>query len=458
MTMKPLVFIPGFPASELWRVQPRRMLFPPGLDDIATPNKREKLIAELCDVVPPPKIVAGQPIRKVLLIAKQAESLYDILRARFGYTTEAGDNFRAIGWDWRLAINDAKVQTDIRDSIRQLKAATGQKVVVLLHSTGGLVFRQLIEAEPTLQNDIEAVLAFGVPWAGTLKALNYLTHGEAMGFLTAKLSAQQARRIIRCAQAAYDICPPDPARTDFSTPNGATFKLVQNAAGKSIAPMTTAGWMGNDPEVTPRAALADSRLGARSAAWNANLPVTNVAGWGLETLTRCTIQGSTVTFDNTPEGDATVPYVSASWLRGPQVRTLSLPIGVTVTDQLPDPHSKLWNCEPAAQVLEEVLRGLPPAPFVHAAVDNDTSLDRSVPVLVRISASDHNGAPLPDVRVTLHLAHNVNRTKPMSGTRLDLSFARTAGMRANFGSRFFRFRVDVEWTGGRKELPLMIRI
>jgi hypothetical protein len=32
-------------------------------------------------------------------------------------------------------------------------------------------------------------------------------------------------------------------------------------------------------------------------------------------------------------------------------------------------------------------------------------------------------------------------------------------MQANFGSRFFRFRVDVTWNGGgRKEIPLLIRV
>lgn len=455
--MKPVIFIPGLPASELWRLNPRRMLFPPGLDDIATAKKRDRLIKELCDVTPPQKIVAGQPIRRVMVIAKQAQSLYDILRARFGYTTESGNNFRAVGWDWRLAIDDAKVQADIRKSIGELKAATNQKVVVILHSTGGLVFRQLIESDPALQQDVAAVLAFGVPWAGALKALHRLTKGEAEGFLTAKLTAAQTRKITRCAQAAYDVCPPDPSRTKFLTPGGAKFVLVQDAGENPLAPLKATSWMGGDPDVILRASLADNRLGARLPEWNAAIPVTNVAGWGRPTLTLCTIAGSDVKFEASPEGDATVPYVSASWLRGPNVRTLSVPIGVTVTDQIPDPHSRLWNCEPAAQVMEEVLRDLPAGVFVHAAVDNDTSLNVNKEVIVRVSASQSDGTPLPDAKVTLHLAPNANRTKALGDTRMNWSFARTAAMRANFGS-YFRFRIDVEWASGRKELPLMIRV
>ncbi|MHB0972192.1 MAG: lipase/acyltransferase domain-containing protein [Thermoanaerobaculia bacterium] len=458
MSLKPIVFIPGFPASELWRQSPRRMLFPPGLDDIATPKKREKLIEQLCDVTLPPKLVAGQPIRRVMMIAKQAESLYDILRARFGYTTESGDNFRAIGWDWRLGIDDATVQNDIRDKIRELKRATNQNVVVILHSTGGLVFRQLIESDIALQSDIEAILAFGVPWVGTLKALHYLTHGESMGFLTAKLSATQTRKIVRCSQAAYDLCPPDPAGTDFTTPNGTKFKLVENGAHKAIAPLTTTSWMPDDGNLQQLAAAADARLGSRTWTLNANIPLINVAGWGLATQTLCTIRGSDVDYKKTPEGDGTVPFVSATWLRGSRVRTLAVPIGVTITDQIPDTHSQLWNCEPVAQILNEVLRDTAVAPFVHAAVDNDTSRNPHLDVLVRVTASKPDGSPLPGTKVTLHLAQNDNRTATTDDTRLNLSFKRTASMRPNFGSKYFRFRVDVEWTSGRKELPLMIRV
>jgi pimeloyl-ACP methyl ester carboxylesterase len=458
MSMKPVVFIPGFPASELWRLTPRRMLFPPGPDDIATAGKREALIAQLCEIAAPPKVVAGQPIRRVMMIAKQAESLYDILRTRFGYTINSGDNFRAVGWDWRLAIDDAAVQSEIRQTIGALVKAANRKVVVILHSTGGLVFRQLLESDPALAGAVESIVAFGVPWAGTLKALRYLTDGEVMGFLTAKLSAAQTRRIIRCAQAAYDLCPPDPDRTDFSTPDGTRFKLVQNGGRKAIAPLGTTSWMPDDPDVRQRAALADVRLGTRSWSLSAGIPVVNLAGWGLETETLCTIKASNVEYAKSPEGDGTVPYLSATWLRGAGVRTLSLPIGVTVTDQIPDPHSQLWNCEPVSQVLNEVLRDLPLSPFVHAAVDNDTSLNRNRDVLVRIVASQADGRPLPGAKVTLHLSRSDKPARRMSETRLEISFKRTATMQANFGSRFFRFRLDVEWEGGSKELPLMIRI
>jgi hypothetical protein len=216
--------------------------------------------------------------------------------------------------------------------------------------------------------------------------------------------------------------------------------------------------MDNDPGVLERAALADARLGARVPEFDLGIQFVNVAGWGINTLTRCTITSTDVTYDATTEGDGTVPFVSASWLRGPNLRTLAIPIGVTITDQVPDPHARLWNNEPARQVLDEALSDDPQAPFVHAAVDNDTSLDPHRDVLVRITASSPQGSPLPDARISVHLGKNHNIQRVMNDTRLEVSFARTPDMTANFGSKFFRFRIDVAWAGGSKELPFMIRV
>lgn len=458
MPAKPVIFVPGFPASELWRRMPKRMIFPPGVDDIATGGKREKLIALLSDTGAANQLVAGQPIRKVMMIAKQAESLYDILR-RFGYTVESGDNFRAVGWDWRLPIDHPTVQSDLKGAIRDLRDATGQKVVVVLHSTGGLVFRQLIVATPSLANDIDQILAFGVPWAGNLKALHYLTKGEALGFLTAKLSASQVRTIMRASQAAYDLCPPDPVRTQMITTDGTPLDLVVDSNRNAIAPLRETSWMpSSDPLVAQRAADADARLGARSFSLNTNLPITNVCGWGISTETRCTIDGREVSFEKTDEGDGTVAYVSSSWLRGPNVRTLSLPIGVTVTDQIPDPHARLWNSESVERILKQVLEGVAFMEFIHASVDNDDSLDPNAEVRIRIAASDSSGAALPNAVATLHVAASDRRPHAMSGTRLTLPLRRSGRTRANFGSRYFRFRVDVRWDGGEREMPLVIRV
>ena len=61
------------------------------------------------------------------------------------------------------------------------------------------------------------MLAFGVPWAGTLKALRNLDLGAAIGFpaLGLGLAASDVRRVMRTCQAAYDLLPPGPPATDL---------------------------------------------------------------------------------------------------------------------------------------------------------------------------------------------------------------------------------------------------
>lgn len=445
MTLKPVVFVPGFPATELWNTATGRMVFPPGPDDISTDSKRRKLIAQLCDTSTPLKLNPGQPIRRVFPIAKQAESLYELLRGHYGYTIESGDNFRAVGWDWRLAIDDADVQARIREAVHELKSRTGRRVVMLVHSTGGLVLRQLLESDATLAADIEEIVAFGVPWAGTLKAFRYLTRGEPIGFLFARLSASQTRQIMRCAQAAYDLCPiADP------------IALVVDPQRKPIAPMRTRSWMpANDSSVLSRATSADTRLGQRSRSWSFPAPVTNVVGFGVPTDVTCVV-GSEVKFEESDQGDGTVALKSSAWIQGPGVRTLSIPIGAYSTNAIPQRHPRLWDSPPVLQILNEVLLDAPRVPFVAASVDNDDSLDPLSDVTVRVSASNAIGTALPDVRATL--AFNGKSFEFDDTTRLAFRFRRSGKTKANFGSKFFRLRVDVTWNGGARELPLIIRV
>lgn len=456
MANKPVVFVPGFPASELWRIKPERMLFPFGLDDIGTPKKRKDLVDALRDVSSPPSIEARQPIRRVLMVAKQAESLYDVLR-KFGYSTSSkSPNFRAVGWDWRLAVDDAGVKASVKRAISDLHAVSGAKVVVVAHSTGGLVIRELVENDKGLAAKVDCIVAFGVPWAGTLKALRYLTDGEPIGFLTAQLSAEQVRSIMRVAQAAYDLAPPDPAQTKMTTSAGIPLDLVVDPEGRQVSPLKVLE--SSSVAELKRGAKKANRLASRPWTLESGVAVINICGWGTATETRCVIEGDAFSYATSHEGDGTAPYVSASWLRGPKVRTLSIPIGVTITDQIPDRHAQLWNCEPVESILRDVLERKKIETHVFAAADNDDSLNPNSPVRIRIAASSGKGEPLPDARATLHLASNDRTTTAIQGTRHEMLLIRGTNTKANFGSRYFRFRIDVDWTGGLKELPLMIRV
>src|ERR1700737_4478154 len=160
--LKPIVYVPGLPGSEL-RDPNGRTVFPPSPGTLLDDARKQAFADEMLNI--PGNLVAGPPIRTLLGIAKQAQSLYDVLQ-RFGYSIPASGasaDFAAFGWDWRLGI-DAPV------TLAALAAAIGgfggRKVVMVVHSTGALVFRALLAAHPEVAASVEHVLAFGGAWAG----------------------------------------------------------------------------------------------------------------------------------------------------------------------------------------------------------------------------------------------------------------------------------------------------
>jgi len=401
--VKPVLFIPGFPASELCDAITGATVFPPSVSTLLNSAKKSAFVQKVIDV--PGNLVAGPPIRDILGIAKQAQSLYDILSGKFGYDTSGlSADFAAIGWDWRLSIVDATVMTAISDAIDRL----GQDIVAIIHSTGGLVFRAFLEARPDLIPRFEQVMAFGVPWNGTLEALHAMTKGESRGFLFAKISAQQGATIVSHAQAAYDLLPP-------------SFLADQS-------------WIPADAAHDYMRQLAATAHGA----WTRNLdalPVTNVCGWGADTWT------SPAWTSDKDAGDGTVPIDSSSWIRGANLRTVFLPIGAYATANIPYRHSRIWDSPPVLQLFEEVLNDAPRAPFLCAAADSDDYIDYNADVDVRFSAD------VPDCNVTVDLGGSHIPVAINSEGR-GAFFLKRAGIQHNVGNDIFRFTVTFRWSGG----------
>ncbi|MGE5234132.1 MAG: lipase/acyltransferase domain-containing protein [Acidobacteriota bacterium] len=474
MPTHPVLFIPGYPASELLLSGDGTRIFPPSLGDLADPERRDRLIRWLTgSETPPSPIVAGEPIRDIAGIFKEAQSLYDLLRD-YGYSVSAAnDFFQPLGWDWRSAVDATAVQDAGEQAIATL-AAQGP-VVVIVHSTGGLVLRALLEQRPALAAKIAHVLAFGVPWAGSLKAVRYLARGEKIGFpaLGLGLTAAQVRTVMRAAQAAYDLFPPGPPATDMTDADGDPMNLTVAVGGgnarRQIALLAERDWIPAGATGDAMRGHADSalvRLGARTPAialpgGAVMPPVTCVAGWGVATDV-CSVLGSdgAIDFDNSwnpgPEGDGTVPLASASWLRGDGVRTFHLPIGVYPVDAIPHPHDGLWSSPPVLEILDQVLLDKPPEPFVCAAADGDQAVDPESVLTIRFSAADAHGEPLADAQVVL--PDFSPETISFAGrTRLEVIVPRT-NLHPNAGSDLHRLVAAVEWTGGRRELPVVFRV
>ena len=461
MSLKPVVFVPGFPGSELRKRSSGRKVFPPEPNELTSNKRKEELVRRLCAAgTAADELTAGPPIRQVLSISKQADSLYEKLQ-EYGYTTQSGDNFRPVGWDWRKGVDDPEAQGAVEAAIDELAARNGgARVVLLVHSTGGLVARSLLESRPQLARKIGHILAFGVPWAGTLKSVRYLAKGERFGFPPASLSASEVRQVMRHAQAAYDLFPPNPARTDLTDASGAPLRLFVGANGRQIAPLVDLGWAGASPDaaVVARAAIGEARLGARTPELRFGgetvPPVTNVVGWGAPTDIRCSVDGSgRLEFHSENSGDGTVPAASAAWIRGATIQTHFIPVGIYPSES-PRRHSRLWDAPPTYALFDRVLRDAAPEPLVSGAADADEGCDRQGDaVTFRFAASDADGAPLTGATIQIPRLQ-IPRKGFRGGVRLDLSIPRSR-LRPNAGE-LLRFDALIEWDAGAREVPFLI--
>lgn len=444
-TRPPVLFLPGFPASELVD-DGGGTVFPPSFSTLASRKKKQRFLDTVTDLA---QLRAGEPVRDVFFgIEKQAQSLYDILRL-YGYSLADPARFRAIGWDWRRAVDDAAVQTGIGDALTQM-ASGGKRVVVIAHSTGGLVLRQLLDGDPGLATKIAHVLALGVPWAGTLKSLRYLVKGEAAGVPGAKLHARESAFVIRHAQAAYDLLPP-PRNLNHGADAPPAFVYENGAA---VSPMVATSWIPSSWHARMEPMAAHARRLRRPPEFPvSSMRITAVAGFGAATDVRADLVSGSATFTASPEGDGTVPHASATWIQGTSLRKLSLPVGIYPSGGLPIRHAQIWDAPPMLGLFDELLLGAMPEPFLAAALDaDDASMGGQRAMKVLISGADATGAPIPAMSVTFtNLKQQLTATVNGRGV---VTIPKAALPPAT-GSNFVRFTTIVSWAGGTREVPLM---
>ncbi|HXH40360.1 MAG TPA: hypothetical protein VNN08_17150 [Thermoanaerobaculia bacterium] len=443
MPPKPAIFIPGFPASELHDKATGQKLFPPNPLDLLDPAKKQALLNKLSAV--PGDVIAGPPIEATIRVIKPAaQTLYDILEGSYGYDDTT---FIPIGWDWRQSISSDDTVARIKTALDTLSPAKDGKVVAILHSTGGLVFRAFLERAPEYLACFEQVLTFGIPWCGTLEALHAVSKGAAINIGPIPLlSADDSKRIIQNAQAAYDLFPRCPDMNLFIS------------GGVSTTPIDDQSWIPGDPGHDFMRTLA----GKAHARFPQNfdvLPVTSVCGWGGDTWPVCTNVGGTLTFpppDN-DAGDGTVNFPSASWLTGKDVRQMPVPVGAYADEGLiPQYHGQLWMPKVVRQLFDEVLTNAARGPFVAAAVDKDQYVDQNAdPVRVRIAAVAGDGTPLPNAVLRFRNGPQP-ASQPFTGPRMNFDMPRGA-FQQQPANNMRRMEITVAWDGGGPvTIPLLI--
>jgi len=436
---RPVIFVPGLPASHLF--------------DRTTGSDPEKIFLILGgfknsrlegpdDLYAAEPIRAGDPVRHALKflvwdIAKQAGSLYDIL-------SRLGIDPIKLGWDWRRPVWDDvfadpngpfSVHHRLAKAIRDARQATGQKVVIIAHSTGGLVLRPVLEDKPDLVDDVELVIAFGVPWAGTPKSMEVVNGQE--GFADGLVSPQRAQEIIVRSWAAWDLFPPDPIHLldRHGRPLMLTFRRLSGGVRQQVCALTDTDWIHSLPPglqapARQRAAEAHAHLGQRQPSFELGgrrLRVVNVVGWGSTTPVEAELTGTggsarMVARRDTQEatldgGDGTVPRRSADWLRsGPdlEVTTHHVPVGWLPSTRI-HVHGRLWSNPGGVNLLQRHLGGLPHEPFSYAALDSVDSSQGSTSTTIRVRAValDAGGAPLDQAAI---------RTRNLQGAQIGQPF------------------------------------
>ncbi|MGH9422143.1 MAG: lipase/acyltransferase domain-containing protein, partial [Thermoanaerobaculia bacterium] len=402
---KPAIFIPGFPASELLDETTHAKLFPPNPLDLLNPARKKALLDKLSVVE---GVIAGDPIEATIRILKPAaQTLYDLLKNDYGYDDTT---LVPIGWDWRQSISSDDTVARIKKALDKLSPNKDGKVVAILHSTGGLVFRAFLERAPEYLTCFDQVLTFGIPWCGTLEALHAVYAGAPINIGPIPiLSADDSKRIVQNAQAAYDLFPRCPDMNLF----------ISN--GASTTPIDDQSWIPPDAAHDFMRALAAKAHPRFPQAFDA-LPLTSVCGWGGDTWPVCTNVGGTLTFPK-PEndkGDGTVNFPSASWLTGKDVRQMPVPVGAYADEGLiPQYHGQLWMPKVVRQLFNEVLKDAEKQPFVAAAADKDQYIDpNAARVRIRIVAVDGDGKPLENAVLSFKNGPQ-SESHPFTGPRMD---------------------------------------
>jgi hypothetical protein len=456
MVTRPVVFVPGLPGSHLKKAATGDLIF---LDVSALLFHRDRILPDLMgpDDLSDRSVVPAHPIRSaakflVFDLAKQAQSLYDVLRS-IGYeTVEPNSLFEALGWDWRKPVDDDLVRSSLRSAILRLEHDSGRKPVAIVHSTGGLVLRAVLEAEPELADHLDGVIAFGVPWGGTLRTLPLLRGLGGFG----PVPKEDTQRVMAHSWAAFDLLPPAAANDLLG--------LTLDGAGNPVDVLAERSWFADTlrPAMDLRAdhsvALHLGRtpaldLGGRS------LPITNVVGFGADTLLRARLAADgTITLEegkddrSLDDGDGTVPRRSAAWLAGSGVRTFHLPIGFYPGHFVASFHNALWKNPGGQDLLWSLLADEPWLPFVHLALDGEDVNAPAKTLRLRATALAQNGAPLKDVAVKFTgLTGGKKATKAAeNGGRSLFTVPRTA-IRKTSDGRFRRLTVQVTWKGGKTE-------
>ncbi|MDM0118014.1 hypothetical protein QTI66_38685 [Variovorax sp. J22R133] len=132
-------------------------------------------------------------------------------------------NLITFPYDWRLSnrVSAKSLESFVADRLPRFRDATQNsqaKVILIVHSMGGLISRYWLEVLGGWR-ECRALITFGTPYRGAVDALNYLANGfKKAAFNKTLLDLSE---VVRSCPAAYELMPSYPAlKVPSSTPEG----------------------------------------------------------------------------------------------------------------------------------------------------------------------------------------------------------------------------------------------
>ncbi|MDA0179558.1 hypothetical protein OJ997_04565 [Solirubrobacter phytolaccae] len=114
-----------------------------------------------------------------------------------------GENYFEFPYDWRRdnRVHARRLQRESAEWLRRRREqAPGARLVLIAHSMGGLVARYFLEVLGGWR-DTRALVTFGTPYRGSVKALNALVNGMP------KLPFLELTEVVRSCTSVYQLLP-----------------------------------------------------------------------------------------------------------------------------------------------------------------------------------------------------------------------------------------------------------
>ena len=285
---RPVVFVPGFFGSELYRGSERVW---PNIPQLLRDPRQLRPDAPL----EARRIVGEVVIVPNLITQEKYDRMGDFLEEALGY--ERGKDLLEVPYDWRQ--DNRASAAHLARTIDDWQAATpeaNQPITLIAHSMGCLVSRWYIEKLGG-HRKIDRLILVGGPHYGTPKIIFGLFTGR--GVLPFGLMGEKLRQLLSAMPAAYQLLPTRPC--------------VEDRAGNPIDVLADESWM--PPEA--RHLVRDARQFRRDLGMRSSVPTTSIFGYGLKTQLKLVVdrddKGSwlDVKFDMDARGDDTIPEWSA---------------------------------------------------------------------------------------------------------------------------------------------------